>query len=119
MMGDHQVGFGYLKNVGIDQHVLRRNRQNDLVEVIEAHPDLLGIGLDENTAMVVRGDQAEIIGASYALIYDNRTTTGDGGKFYFLAPGDRFNLATREAVRPGQALRAVEGPQKKPWGPGN
>jgi cyanophycinase len=116
MMGDHQVGFGYLRNVGIDQHVLRRNRQFDLVEVIEAHPELLGIGLDENTAIVVQGDVAQVIGESYALIYDNKSTTGNGGKFYFLAPGDRFNLATREATRPGQAMRPVEGPQKKPWG---
>jgi len=116
MMGDHQVGFGYLQNVGIDQHVLRRNRQFDLIEVVEAHPELLGIGLDENTAMVVRGDMAEVIGASYMLVYDNRKTTGDGGRFYFLAPGDRFNLATREAVRPGQTMRPVEGPQDKPWG---
>ncbi|HSG07745.1 MAG TPA: cyanophycinase [Longimicrobiales bacterium] len=116
MMGDHQVGFGYLKNVGIDQHVLRRNRQFDLIEVVEAHPELLGVGLDENTAIVVQGDEAQVIGASYALIYDNRSTTGKEGKFYFLAPGDRFNLATREASRPGQALRPVEGPEKKPWG---
>lgn len=116
MMGDHQVGFGYLKNVGIDQHVLRRNRQFDMIEVVEAHPELLGIGLDENTAIVVQGDQARVIGASYALIFDNQSTTGNGGKFYFLAPGDLFNLATREASRPGQTSRPVEGPQKRPWG---
>lgn len=116
MMGDHQVGFGYLKNVGVDQHVLRRNRQFDMIEVVEAHPELLGIGLDENTAIVVQGDQAQVIGASYALIFDNQSTTGNGGKFYFLAPGDRFNLATREGSRPGQTYRPVEGPQKKPWG---
>ena len=118
MMGDHQVGFGYLRNVGVDQHVLRRNCQFDLIEVVEAHPELLGIGLDENTALVVQGDQARVIGASYALIFDNQTTTGNGGKFYFLAPGDRFDLATREASRPGQTNRPVEGPEKKPWGGG-
>ncbi len=118
MMGDHQVGFGYLRNVGIDQHVLRRNRQFDLVEVVQAHPELLGIGLDENTAIVVRGDMAEVIGESYMLVYDNQKTTGDGGKFYFVAPGDRFNLATREAMRPAQTLRPVAGPRKSPWGGG-
>lgn len=118
MMGDHQVGFGYLRNVGIDQHVLRRNRQFDMIEVVEAHPELLGIGLDENTAIVVRGDMAEVIGASYMLVFDNAKTTGNGGKFYFLAPGDRFNLATREALRPGQTMRPVEGPERKPWGEG-
>ncbi|MFQ5537818.1 MAG: cyanophycinase [Gemmatimonadota bacterium] len=108
MMGDHQRGFGYLRNVGIDQHVLRRNRHYDLLEVIEAHPDLLGIALDENTALVIRGDRAEVMGASYALIYDRgATVNGREGGFYFLAPGDRFNLATREAVRPARSLRPL------------
>lgn len=116
MMGDHERGFGYLRNVGIDQHVLRRNRQFDMVEVIEAHPELLGIGLDEDTAIVVQGDRFQVIGRSYALIYDNQSTTGPDGKFYFLAPGDRFNLATREATRPTTTQSPVGGPQKKPWG---
>ena len=116
MMGDHQVGFGYLRNVGIDQHVLRRNRQFDLVEVIEAHPELLGIAIDENTAVVVQRDQFEVIGASYVLIYDNQSTTGENGKFYFLAPGDQYNLATREATRPGRTMSPVDNVQKKPWG---
>jgi cyanophycinase len=119
MMGDHQRGFGYLRGVGIDQHVLRRNRQFDMVEVIEANPDLLGIGLDEDTAIVVQGDRFEVMGRSYALIYDNQTTTGSDGRFYFLAPGDRFNLATREATRPVTTERPVEGTEKKPWGSGS
>ena len=118
LMGDHQVGFGYLKGVAIDQHVLRRNRQFDMVQVVEAHPDLLGIGLDENTAIEVHGDMAEVLGESYMLVYDNQKTTGESGRFYFLAPGDRFNLATREAFRPAQSLRPVEGPEAKPWGGG-
>jgi cyanophycinase len=118
MLGDHQRGFGYLRNVGIDQHVLQRNRQFDLIEVIEAHPELLGIGLDEDTAIVVQGDRFEVIGRSYALIYDNQTTTGPNGKFYFLAPGDRFNLATREATRPTTTQGPIQGVQKRPW-PGN
>lgn len=117
MMGDHQVGFGYLRGVGIDQHVLRRNRHFDLIEVVEAHPDLLGIGIDENTALVVRGDDAEVIGESYVLVYDNRTTVGSAaGRFYFLAPGDRFDLATREARRPTRSFVPIQGIERTPWG---
>ena len=101
MMGDHEVGLGFLKNVAIDQHLLKRNRHFDLIEIIKAHPDLLGIGIDENTAIVVRGDRFEVIGKSYVAIYDHRSNIDTGGKFYFLAPGDRFNLKTREAFRPG------------------
>lgn len=115
MMGDHEVGFGYLRNTTIDQHVLRRNRQFDLIEVIEAHPELLGIGIDENTAIVVQGDELEVMGASYVLIYDNQTMVGDGGRFYFIPPGGRFNLATREANLGGRNPRPMEGIRREPW----
>ena len=115
MMGDHEVGFGFLKNTAIDQHVLRRNRHFDLIEIIEARPELLGIGIDENTAIVVQGDRFDVMGESYVLIFDNRKMVGEDGRFYFLAPGDRFNLSTREATRPGTAFQPVEGPAAKPW----
>jgi len=115
MMGDHQVGFGYLKNTAIDQHVLRRNRQFDLVEVIEAHSELLGIGIDENTAIVVQGDEFEVIGQSYVLIYDNQKTVGPDGRFYFIPPGGRFDLRTREATRGEGNAQPIEGPRVEPW----
>ena len=119
MMGDHQRGFGYLRNVGIDQHVLMRNRQFDLIEVIETHPELLGIGIDEDTALVVQGDRAQVIGRSFVLVYDNQATTGADGKFYFLAPGDRLNLATRESTRPSMTQSPIQGVEKKSWGSGS
>ena len=98
-MIDHTEGFGFLANVGIDQHLLQRNRHFDLVEVIEAHPELLGIGLDEDTAIVVRGDTFEVIGNGYVAIYDSTNVVGDGWRFYFLAPGDRYDLSTRQPTR--------------------
>jgi cyanophycinase len=109
VMGDRQEGFGYLRGVGIDQHVLRRNRHFDLLQLIEAHPDLLGIGLDEDTAIVVRGDTFEVIGRSYVLVYDRDTVTEGGAPFYFLAPGDRFDLAARQATRPSETLHSLPG----------
>ncbi len=115
MMGDHLEGFALLKNVGIDQHLLRRNRHFDLLEVIEAHPELLGIGLDENTAIIVEGDRFEVIGQSYAVIYDSQRQIPPDGRFYFLAPGDRYDLASREAWRPTETDRPVERVEKTPW----
>jgi cyanophycinase len=115
MMGDHEVGLGFLKNVTIDQHVLRRNRQFDLVAVIEKHPELLGIGIDEDTAIVVRGDQFEVIGNSYVLIYDNQRMLDSGGRFYVLAPGERYDLKTREATRPSTSQQPIERVVKKAW----
>ncbi len=99
MMGDHEEGFAFLRGVAIDQHLLARNRHFDLLEIIEAHPRLLGIGLDEDTAIVVRGNAFEVIGAGYVAIYDATRELPNGGGFYFLMPGDRYDLGTREPAR--------------------
>ena len=115
MMGDHEEGFGLLRGVGVDQHLLRRNRQFDLIEVIRARPDLLGIGIDEDTAIVVRGDRFEVIGRSYVAIYDHERLLDSGGLFYLLAPGDVYDLATREAYRPRPALGALGRVVAGPW----
>jgi cyanophycinase len=99
MVGDHTEGFGFVKGVTIDQHLLKRNRQFDLLPVITERPELLGIGLDESTAIVVRHHSFDVIGKSYAVVYDNERTLDSGGQFYFLAPGDRYDLEKREATR--------------------
>ncbi len=117
MMGDHEVGLGFLKGVGIDQHLLRRNRHFDMVEVIRAKPELLGIGLDENTAIIVRGDRFEVVGQSYAVIYDHNATLDGGGLFYFLAPGDRYDMAARQAFRPARDERPLGRVTGTPWPP--
>ena len=57
------VGFGYLRDVAIDQHVVARYRMRDLADsLLPRYPHLLGISEDEGTAWLVRGDSAEIIG---------------------------------------------------------
>jgi cyanophycinase len=106
MMGNHQEGFGFLPHSAVDQHLLARNRQYDLIPVIEAHPDLLGIGIDENTALVVRGDTARVVGESKVAIYDHRrwtkadSTLDRDDTFFFLEPGDRLDLRTRQELPP-------------------
>jgi cyanophycinase len=114
MIGDHVEGMGFLKNSAIDQHVLRRNRQFDLVEVMQKHPELLGIGIDEDTAIVVEGDSFEVIGRRYVLIHDRDTVVSPAGSFFFMAPGDTFDLVKREASRPQSTGRPLEHVKKKP-----
>lgn len=109
MIGDHTVGFGFLKNAAIDQHLLRRNRQFDMLEVIDRHPQLLGIGLDEDTAIVVRGDQFDVIGRSYVVVYSEKPVVGATGRFYFMGAGDRFDMKTRTATRQGTEWRPLQG----------
>jgi cyanophycinase len=91
----HQKGFAYLRGVGIDQHVVARERLPDLADsIITKYPQLLAISEDEGTAWVVRGDSAVIMGRNKAFAYNGKAT--DPGKpFLTLFPGDRYDLATR------------------------
>ena len=109
MMGDHERGFAFLDNVAIDQHVLARNRQFDLFSILEEKPHLLGIGIDENTAIVVQGGKFKVLGKSYVLMYDGnfwsregteyKTPLENNGKtFYFLEAGDRYDLKARKVI---------------------
>jgi cyanophycinase len=63
-------GFSFMKQTAIDQHVLARNRQFDLIPVLEKYPNTLGIALDESTAALVEGDSITVVGESYMLIFD-------------------------------------------------
>jgi cyanophycinase len=106
MMGDHQEGFGFLKNAAIDQHVLARNRQFDMFDILKNRPELLGIGIDENTAIIVRGNHFEVIGESYVIVYDGTFWSREGSDlknlpektklFYFLHNGDKYDLLKRK-----------------------
>ena len=54
-IGDRVEGFAFLTDVAILPHVLSMNRQFDLLRVTKVHPNLLGIGITENTAIVSQG----------------------------------------------------------------
>jgi len=80
--------------------VLARNRLNDLSTVLARHPALLGIGIDEGTAIVVRRDTAEVLGASKVFIYGGRDGTDDGKPYLTLTPGARYDLGARRRIHP-------------------
>ena len=88
----YQTGLGFLRGVAVDQHLIARKRERDLLEVVQRFPKLLGLGLDESTAVVVRGDRFEVMGASKVAVYEH------GKDFYWLSPGDRFDLKARRKV---------------------
>ncbi|MDO1500308.1 cyanophycinase [Winogradskyella maritima] len=108
MSGDHQEGFGLIKNVAIDQHVLARNRQFDMFDILKEHPELLGLGIDEDTAIVVQGNAFEVIGENYVLVYDGTFWSREGSDlkrlpepsqmFYFLRKGDKYDLKNRKVI---------------------
>jgi cyanophycinase len=92
MAAGHERGFAFMKNVAINPHLTQAKRDSELINVIDAHPDLLGIGIDEDAAIIVGGNRFEVIGTGRVAIYDNQKR--DGSWYYWLKSGDRFDLST-------------------------
>lgn len=96
MVDGHSTGFGLLEQVAIDPHLSGEKRENELVSVIDRYPQLLGIGIDNGTGLLVSGEIAEVFGTGRVAIYDNHKHKD--GWYYWLNPGDRFDLSTRKPV---------------------
>jgi len=108
MMGDHEEGLSFITHVAIDQHLFARNRQFDMFEILENRPELLGIGLDEDTGIIVEGDQFTVFGNSYVAIYDGTRWSAErdtiytlptGSRdFYLLNEGEKYDLLQRQVI---------------------
>ncbi len=108
MMGDHEEGLNFLTNVAIDQHLFARNRQFDMFEILDNKPELLGIGLDENTGIIVKGDIFSVFGESYVAMYDGTRWSAErdtiyklpkgSREFYLLKEGNQYDLKNRRVI---------------------
>jgi len=96
----YEKGFAFLRGVGIDQHVVARERLADLADsIIPKYPNLLAISEDEGTAWVVKGDTATIVGRNKAFVYNGKNENDPRKPFLTLYPGDTYNLATRKVIK--------------------
>ncbi|MEA5257881.1 cyanophycinase [Arcicella aquatica] len=92
-------GLGLLPNVIVDQHFVKRQRENRLMGLILQNPTLLGIGIDENTAVYVQDNKlAEVLGESQVLIFDTQQKKNEM-KMYFLKKGDKFDLVKKSKLK--------------------
>jgi cyanophycinase len=91
MAPGYEQGFGLMAGVAIDQHVTARGRESDLDAVVAKHPDLLGIGIDQSTAIEVTRDRFGVLGVGHVFIHDGKEQP-NGGHYYLLKAGDRFDL---------------------------
>ena len=105
-------GMGEHRRTLVDQHFLQRERQNRLLSVVLERPSMLGVGIDESTAVVVRPDGWwEVIGASSVLVMDARqaqVTPADaavlgaaGIRMLLLPAGSLYDPRTGQARLPG------------------
>jgi cyanophycinase len=64
-------GLGFMEQVIFDSHFIRRNRFGRLAEAVALHPDKLGIGLGEDTGVIItEGNKLEIIGSGMVVLFD-------------------------------------------------
>jgi cyanophycinase len=111
-MVDVVAGFGLLQDIIIDQHFSQRGRLGRLLSVFAGTPGLIGIGLDEDTAVLIdREGTLEALGSNMVTIVDGRNTISDffdrqdgevltitGSSLHVLAGGRRFDVDARQAV---------------------
>jgi cyanophycinase len=92
-------GLGLLPDVILDQHFLKRQRQNRLFGLVLDHPRLLGVGVDEGTALAVRNNRhAEVVGPGPVMMVDAVAGTDDL-VVSLVRPGEAFDLKARKRVR--------------------
>jgi cyanophycinase len=87
----YKAAFGYVDNLAVDQHVDAWHRESDLAALIADSPGLLGIGLDERTALAIEGNTARVLGAGRALITDG--VDHGGSPTWCLRAGQALDLA--------------------------
>jgi cyanophycinase len=96
---NHQKAFEFLRKTAIDQHIDARSRWDDLIPVIQKYPKLLGIGLSEGTAIIVTGDQFEVMGKAKVAVHDNTHKYAAGEKPYVLLnAGDKYDMKGRKKL---------------------
>ena len=70
-------GFAFIESAIVDQHFIKRKRLNRLINLVLENPTLLGIGIDESTAIIVNPDHSfEVLGENTVMVFDGRELTG-------------------------------------------
>lgn len=109
-------GLGFLHDAIVDQHFIKRQRENRLFSVILERPRLIGVGIDEGTALRVDPSGTwSVLGASAAVIIDARNATvtpvaapvlgGTGMRVSILPAGSTFDPRTGTATLPTETTR--------------
>lgn len=114
ILGDtkHQEGFSFVENSVFDVHVEERNREKHLLQVFRAKKsqlqdkslnplDLLGIGIDQGTAIVVTQDQFKVTGSGQIYLFNARQWKDDPDSWTYqtLPSGARFDMKLRQVIK--------------------
>ena len=96
MAEGYERGLAFLPGAAVDQHFTQRKRHSDMTALMRRYPQLLGIGIDEGTALIVQGSTAQILGRGHVHFYNYLPGPPAGPTDYTRAsPGQRFDLIER------------------------
>ena len=107
-------GLGLMRDVIIDQHFAERGRYGRLMGAVAHNPRLLGVGIDEDTALLVRGRTGEVLGSGAVYVVDGECVTHSNVaearsecalsihdvRMHVLSSGDAFDFASRQPRAP-------------------
>lgn len=115
-------GMNFVPKLIIDSHFIRRGRFGRLAEAVAQHPHLIGIGLAEDTGLVIKVNTFEVIGSGMVILFDARKAGHNNHKLlaigtpmsltnlktHILASGDRFNIKKKKVKVSPLGLAVVE-----------
>lgn len=116
-------GMGFLPGIVIDQHFSQRGRLGRLISALAQQPAVLGFGIDENTAMVVNGDEFEVVGEGIITVVDESEVVHNnvdeilkdeplafcGAKLHILPHGYKYDLANHKPILDGRSVAETAG----------
>lgn len=99
MAEGYEQGLSFLPGIAIDQHFAQRQRFADMSSLVKKYPQLLGIGIDEATALVVQGRIGEVTGRGAVHFFDAGKPVAEGQSGYESVPsGGRYDLVDRRVL---------------------
>jgi cyanophycinase len=117
MTEGYERGFGFLPGVAIDQHFSQRKRYRDMEALKRAYPQLIGLGVDESTGVIIKGHEMQVVGKHQVAVYDQRESAAKQDReFEVLKAGDRYDLqqceilAKESKIIPASAVVAKSAP---------
>lgn len=91
MAEGYERGFGFLPGVAID--FSQPDRFDDMTELKKTHPQLVGIGIDESTALIVRGTTMQVIGQNKVAVFDREMDDSDATQDYeIIKSGQKYDF---------------------------
>ena len=99
MAEGYERGLGFIKGVAIDQHFAQRKRFKDMSSLVDRYPQLLGIGVDEGTALIVEGKVGKVEGKAKVHFYDRNQPVEEGKPDYeSVGHGGSYDLVARKIL---------------------